>query len=155
MQRYKDYAPTGFDSKGLSADEYDIGDFGVLLGRNRDSGILDESNWNAALRALGGESEDVQVYRFGHWACGWIEILLIRPDTAAWDIATEIESAISAYPVLDEEDLSRREVEVAEDLGYTMTDSGEWIDKDGETHEIDYLTHYVCHAPRPWRTDRE
>lgn len=69
MQKYKDYSPTGFDSRGLNADLYDIGEWFVApIGRNRDSDLLAESNWDEAFRLLGGESEQVQVHRFGHWA---------------------------------------------------------------------------------------
>ena len=70
MQIYANYAPTGFDSAGaFLPDRQDW--FVVPVGRNRDSGPASESNFKAALEMLGGESDDVEVCNFGHWACGW------------------------------------------------------------------------------------
>jgi len=101
MQTYKDYRPTKFDTAGLNADENDISDFLVVLGRNRDSSILEETNFEAALEMLGGESETVQIHRFGHWACGWFELLLIAPSLEAQGL--EIERKIDSYPLLAED----------------------------------------------------
>ena len=87
----------------------DIKPFLILLSKNRDSHILDESNFDCALESLGGESETVQVHRFGHWACGWFEYILIDPkDKKAVIIAEGIESALSDYPVLNDSDYSDR-----------------------------------------------
>lgn len=108
MQLYKDFAPTAFDAHGLALD--DRQDWIVApVGRNRDSGPLDESNFAAALEILGGESETCEVHRFGHWACGWLEIVIVSPDRAAEVEA--IEDRLANYPVLDESDLSNREYE--------------------------------------------
>ena len=48
----------------------------VLLGRHRDSPILDNVNFDAALELLGGESKTVLVERSSHWAVGWVEVLI-------------------------------------------------------------------------------
>ena len=110
MKTYKDFAPTGLDSRGLNADVYDIGEWLVVCGRNRDSGLLEESNFAMALQRLGGESESVQVHSFGHWACGWFEILLVNPcDADKRTIAEAIENSLADYPVLDESDYSARQ----------------------------------------------
>ena len=70
---------------------------------------MDESNFNVALEMLGGEGDDVSVLRFGHWANGWFELLLVRPNSAAETIAKKIEAKLDDYPILDEMDLSQRE----------------------------------------------
>lgn len=101
MQTYKEYSPTEFDSKGLNADEHDISDFLVLLGKNRDSDILTEVNFDKALEMLGGESDTVQVHRFGHWACGWFELLLVHPSLKTK--AEAIQQKLDNYPILDED----------------------------------------------------
>ena len=108
--------PTIFDN----ADNYEGKDLSSLLvvpvSRARDSGPLDESNFEEALRLLGGESATVQVHRFGHWACGWYELLLVDPaDAVAVKVGGEIESRLEDYPVLDEEDFSQREWNEAEE----------------------------------------
>lgn len=83
----------------------------VLLTRNRDSDCLSQSNWDTALKRLGGESDTVAIERMGHWLCGWIEYLLICPNDI--DTANEIEQKLEDYPVLDEEDFSNQESEEA------------------------------------------
>lgn len=112
MQTYKDFQPTSFDSKGLNGDQEGISAWFVLpTGRNRDSDCLAESNFHSALKALGGESETVQVHRFGHWACGWFEIIVVAPDTPAAEKAEEIVDALEDYPIVSEADFSEREWE--------------------------------------------
>ena len=116
MQRYKEYSPTAVDTPGLLGDHHNISEYWVVpTGRNRDSGILEESNFEAALEILGGESENVQVHSFGHWACGWLEIILVAPDTPEAEKAHEIESSLENYPVLDEMDYSEREYEAMQE----------------------------------------
>ena len=107
MQRYADYAPTQFDAKGLLLP--DKQDWIVLMGRNRDSSHLDLSNFDQALEALGGEGDDVQVHRFGHWACGWIENIIYRPGSDAALLAEKIRERLAGYPVLNEQDFCERE----------------------------------------------
>ena len=110
--RYADFQPTGFDPRGLALP--DRQDWLVApIGRNRDSGILAESNFDAFLDAMGGESETLEIHRFGHWGCGWFEIVLVHPDRE--DEVDEIEGALADYPVLDDSDYSEREWEAITD----------------------------------------
>ena len=51
----------------------------------------------------------MQILRFGHWACGWYEIVVVRPLSAAHAQACAIEEELERYPILDEEDFSARE----------------------------------------------
>lgn len=109
MQWYADYAPTGFDQKGLGLPQQQ--DWFVVLGRNRDSGHLEQSNFEAALEALGGESDDVEIHRSRHWGVRWLENLMVRPDTAAAAIAAKLAERLANYPVLDEQDYCTRQHE--------------------------------------------
>lgn len=107
--QYKDYSPTSFDTKGAFLPDRQSW-FVAPLAQTRDSGPLDKSNFDAAVKLLGGESDSVEVYRFGHWGPGWVEIILV--DNAAADkvaVLDEIVAALEDYPVLDEEDFSKRE----------------------------------------------
>lgn len=91
-----------------------LGDLVVVAGiqRNRDSEIMDESNFDKALDLLGGESDTVEIHRFGHWGCGWFELITIDPkDTKALEIALKITSDLKGYPLLDEDDYYERETE--------------------------------------------
>lgn len=107
------------NSRGLDSFDNYIGEGSdwvvVAVGRNRDSEILDESNFEAALDMLGGESETVQVNRYGHWGCGWFELILVDPkNKAALKTAYQIKQLMAEYPVLDESDYFEREYEYQE-----------------------------------------
>ena len=129
MQRYKEFRPTGFDCKGLALDDKQEW-FVLPCGRNRDSDCLAESNFYSALKSLGGESDDVEVHRFGHWACGWFEIIIVRPESAAEKEARDIEAALADCPILDESDHSERELEAANETWqncYSVSERIEYI----------------------------
>ena len=85
------------------------------MGRNRDSDLLDESNWDCAeltfTERCGDESVESgwEIHRFGHWACGWLEIIIVDTESPALDVALEIRAALEDYPALDESDFSNRE----------------------------------------------
>lgn len=80
--------------------------------KTRDSNCLEESNFEyckAVLLPL-SKNGDVFVNRFGHWACGWYEMLLVNEkNQVAIECAEKILSKYSDYPVLDEDDFSDRE----------------------------------------------
>ena len=109
MKTYKEFRPTDFDQHiELDARE----NWYVLpVSRTRDTGVYEESNFEAALKILGGESDTVEVHRFGHWGPGWFEIILVHPSRLME--SEEIESSLEEYPLLDDEDISRREFEAA------------------------------------------
>jgi|15BtaG_2_1085339.scaffolds.fasta_scaffold18212_1 hypothetical protein len=126
MQTYKDFAPTPFDSSGaFLPDRADW--FVAPVSRTRDTGPLTESNFETALDTLGGESDNVEVHRFGHWGPGWFEIVLIHPTAEKSkhvkyaDIGDEIERGLENYPVLDESDFSERETEAVDDYWTYMS----------------------------------
>lgn len=101
----------GFDS-WTNYSGPNLGNLVVVLSRSRDSEILDESNFESALDMLGGESKNVKVERFGHWACGWFELILVDPKSKKHlKIAQKIHNELKDYPVLDESDYSEREWE--------------------------------------------
>src|SRR5262245_41147296 len=91
----------------------------IVYTRNRDSRLLEESNAEAIDRELGPlfKSGDIVPEHHGHWACGWIDGYAIRvyDDTGAITPAfrrwCELCEQLADYPVLDEEDYSRREYE--------------------------------------------
>lgn len=103
MQTYSKYSPTGFDSSGAFLP--DRQEWLVV------SGPFAESNFAAALDLLGGEGEDVEVHRFGHWGPGWFEIVIVRPGSKSEEVGNDIEARLEDYPLLDDEDHSKREWE--------------------------------------------
>ena len=94
----------GLDSyANFMGDDTDYRDWlAAPCGRSRDSDIMENVNFDTALDRLGGESDTVRVERYGHWACGWIEQVYVKPGTAAAVEAGKIESALADYPLLDE-----------------------------------------------------
>lgn len=82
------------------------------VGRSRDSDCLEESNFDAMLAAVGGESDTVHVVRESHFLCGWVEWIAIHEsDEKALRAADAMQESLEDYPLLDEEDYCRREWE--------------------------------------------
>ena len=111
-----------------------VGDI-VIRTQFRDSSLLEQSNYQAIFAHLQefskqfGEPAEwntgegdlewrdwVYDFRAGHWACGWLETLLVRP-AAPQKLLDEVESilcALADYPVFDEEHYSNLQYEEAE-----------------------------------------
>lgn len=109
-----------------------IGDY-CLYAKTRDSDILTESNWDEIQKELktilktlpkpesrydgyGKELPSAWLYTWSasHWACGWVEYMMIRADAPKELIekANEIYSMLKFdYPILNEEDYSKRQEE--------------------------------------------
>ena len=109
-------------------------DYYVLLSRHRDSGLVEESNFQSALKMLNGESDTVKVIRAKHWLCGWVEMILIHEsDKESIDKGNEIEKALENYPILDEDDFFARESEKREEL---IEELRKVVDKNATEEEI-------------------
>ena len=108
--------PTVFDSAANFSGQVPGPEWDTVLGRNRDSDCISESNFESALKQLGGESDNVEILRYGHWACGWVEYLNVKRGTPEHEVAMQICDSLESYPVLDEFDLSERESETANEI---------------------------------------
>ena len=90
--------------------------FYVFLSQTRDSEALTRSNFTCALEQIGG---NVAVAHERHWACGWVETILIpQENTQALEIAQKILDKLEDYPVLNEEHYS--------ELEYSEQDYEDW-----------------------------
>ena len=105
---YRDWKPTPNDNPGLGLDDQQDWLVAPVI-CTRDSEALEESNIRVALAGLGGESETVEVHRFGHWGPGWYEIILTDPQHRP--ALEQLVVQLTEYPVLDEEDWSALELE--------------------------------------------
>ena len=103
-----------------SYDIEDVDQWAIVYTHHRDSGLLDLSNAEAIRQAItpfvDQEPCDVMGENHHHWAVGWIEgyaIRVYRNDTITEAFRTwhEHQGRLADYPVLDEEDYSRREYE--------------------------------------------
>ena len=103
-------------------------DYFVFLGRTRDSDAPTRANFDAGLKAIGGEQtsdlEDqndesaalslVTIVRENHWACGWVEWIAIHQSANdALAIADQIKAKLEDYPVVDEQLMSEYEEQEA------------------------------------------
>jgi hypothetical protein len=104
--------------RGYDLDDAD--DFCIVYGHHRDSGLLAQSNAAAIAEALepfmDGDDPDVVPEHHHHWAVGWIDGHSIRvfrdgQITDAFRAYHELAQRLADYPVIDEEDYSRREYE--------------------------------------------
>lgn len=103
--------PTGFDSNANFVGTQPTGY--VIYSRNRESSILENVNFYDILTDLGGEGEHVTIVRHGHWACGWIEYLIVDRNAAhaLLDRCVDIARALANYPIFNEESYSDAQYE--------------------------------------------
>ena len=107
-----------FHSFGWHDEPNDADGWTIIYTENRDSGLLEQSNAATIKKKLDRFDEnEVQSEHHGHFAVGWVDGFAIRvfgkngkitpAFKALWDIGQRMER----YPVLDEEDYSRRELD--------------------------------------------
>jgi hypothetical protein len=98
----------------------DSDNWSIMYTHHRDSGLLDQSNASVIEKALEsfteGDEPDVVFESHSHWAVGHVDgfsIRVFRDDetTEAFKTYHELGERLVDYPVLDEEDYSRREYE--------------------------------------------
>jgi hypothetical protein len=108
-------------TENYAGERYD--DYYMVYLTSRDADTVNQSNWDTMVQKLEDmesiwpELEDLVITpRASHWAVGWVEYLLVHKDApdALLQEADAMVGAIADYPVLDEEDLSRREYEEIE-----------------------------------------
>jgi hypothetical protein len=112
------------------------------FGQSRDSDALETSNFLTVYNELrklstecvdadGDEMESIQRVYEGHWAVGWVEWIAIHStNTVALEKARELCKHANDYPILDEDDFSRRENEDCEQI---------WRECYSASERIEYL----------------
>lgn len=103
--------------------ERDLNDpdnWAIIYTHNRDSGLLDQSNADAIADAMepftDEDDPDVVIESHSHWAVGHVDGFSIRvyrdgEVTEAFKTYHELCEQMDGYPILSEEDYSRREYE--------------------------------------------
>jgi len=83
----------------------DLSEYFMVVSKHRDSEYIAQSNFECALKLLGGENPPkVIVAHFSHWAVGWIESIMVHQDAEdELGIAHNIVNDIEKYPVLDDD----------------------------------------------------
>ena len=128
---FKDYAPSGWDGKlGGSGSNVMFWDreranslmnwivAPVINTRDTSDGSLQKSNWETLkkwLKKNSPEGRGWSIESFGHWACGYYEIIIAKPGTKAYKIVEKASEKMEDYPALDDFDWSNCEYEAAEE----------------------------------------
>ena len=98
----------------------DADQWSVIYTHNRDSRLLDQSNAHVITKAMEsfteGDDPDVVFESHDHWAVGHVDGFSIRvyrdgEITDAFKTYHDLMERLDGYPILDEEDYSRREYE--------------------------------------------
>lgn len=95
----------------------------IYYTHNRGSDLLEQSNAEVIKEKLQGEEfeNDVIFQRHNHWAVGWVEGVVIRVYNEGGDITEafkalyDIKTSLEDYPLLDEDDFSKKEYQSAID----------------------------------------
>ena len=87
------------------------------FGTNRDAEIITQSNHEYVLKELRKVSgKSVQIMQCSHWAVGWCDHIMVKTTaTQTMEKLYELYKRYDDYPILDEDDVTRREVEQAND----------------------------------------
>ena len=140
--QYRDHTPTAFDHHCPLEDRENW--LLAPVSQTRDSDPLNRSNFEVVLAALGGESETLEVHRFGHWGPGWYELILVHPSRESEVLAWE--EKLSDYPVADEEHFGTLEAEEAQEVWrdcYDNLDRVDYIRRNPNQFDFDGLTDMI------------
>lgn len=112
----------------------DYSDYYVVIGRNRDSCLRTNHNYEEVWERLNDvqdelEEEDNTEYgwligaNFGHWAVGWIELILVHESAPQMliDSAEDIIYDLDQYPILNEDEYYRKVYEAADEYWRQMS----------------------------------
>jgi hypothetical protein len=101
--------------------ELDLGNtWGFSFSKHRDSDLINISNFDCIVEDLNEnfDAKDWEIVQCSHWAVGHIEHIAIRvldkhgEPTKIFEHMLEFKRALEDYPLLDDEDFSRREYEI-------------------------------------------
>jgi len=80
----------------------------VTLAQTRDSDAVERSNWRYITSGiLLAYPDDAVIESMNHWAVGWVEYLLVKPDSPAVKVMSDWQDVLAVYPVADEEDYEK------------------------------------------------
>ncbi len=116
------------------------GDY-VIYSRNRESSIMENVNYNLICDEMGAVDDDfnapVYTFRASHWAVGWVEYVIVKKDAPenTLEKAAEILSALSDYPILNDEYYGEAQLEAVLDHWEDETVRGRayWCEQSGES----------------------
>jgi hypothetical protein len=123
-----DKFPTLYEEHSKDAAYFgDRADWLIVFSRNRDSYLLDRSNWETFVSALDHIDPDGlshAIERSSHWLCGWVEYLIVRPTHSYETLLAELEAVSEKLGELCEGPPDEREqlAKAAEEIGQELAD---------------------------------
>lgn len=106
--KYCEFKPTSFDRHITLENREDWLVMPVSINRDTESCVT-LSNWQVCQDMMDKDNIEYEIHNFGHWGCGWFEIIIVNPDSQ--DFVEKIEGLLSEYPVIDENHHSQLEME--------------------------------------------
>jgi hypothetical protein len=105
---YSEFKPTGFDNHIQIEDRENWHIMPISINRDTECCVT-LSNWQVCQDMMNKANIEYELHNFGHWACGWFEILIVHPDSQ--DFVEEIENLLDQYPILNDDHHSNMEIE--------------------------------------------
>ena len=79
-------------------------DWLVTFAQTRDSDQVERSNWQFITSSiLTAYPDDAVIESMGHWAVGWVEYLLVKPDSPAVKVMSDWVEVLKIYPIANDE----------------------------------------------------
>jgi len=101
----------------------DMSEHYILYSKTRDSDPLERSNFDCILRDIDPnvdtekENENIIVVSFRHWACGWVETIMIHEsEKKAIAQGNDIQTQLNIYPVYDDDHYDQLKHDEAQDI---------------------------------------
>ena len=134
----------------------DLSQWYILVARTRDSYLLENSNFESIKAYLIDkgfeicgdveETNTILLASFNHWACGWIESIMIHESNdKALIISDDIKAKLNDYPIFDEDHYYRGESALQWDYvrEYIVEDYFKDNDIDYTDSRLDQVTSYL------------
>ena len=114
LESYELHRPTGFDRHIGLADQDKWLMAPVSL--SRDSNVRETSNWEVVTEDIQTHDQDgdCEIHRFGHWGCGWYEVMIVRPGSKCAVVAAQWACALADDPIACDERYSEALIEEAD-----------------------------------------
>lgn len=99
---------TTFEAIGTPKPDFYYGgdhpDWLVTFAQTRDSDQVERSNWQFITSSiLTAYPDDAVIESMGHWAVGWVEYLLVKPDSPAVKVMSDWVEVLKIYPIANDE----------------------------------------------------
>jgi hypothetical protein len=122
----------------------DYSNYYIIYTHNRDSNIMEESNYQSILNFLESKNCQFEQIRFTNWLVGWHEYIMIEESNIdSLLIAVDILKQLENYPIFDEDNYYQKIEDRAEELFEDL-----YLVEDTLIHEIEIYKGRVTYQGR-------